>query len=77
MESTRPLTNLQLQLLKTFSYELEDSQLEEIRKMLTHYFAEKISDEMDRIFEERGWDDSKLNEWSQEHMRTPYRKNSP
>jgi hypothetical protein len=29
---------------------------------------------MDKLFEENGWDDSKLDEWSDEHMRTPYNK---
>jgi hypothetical protein len=71
---TKPLTNLQVELLRSFNYQIDDSQLLEIKKMLTDYFVKKVSDGMDKLFEENGWDDSKLDEWSDEHMRTPYNK---
>ncbi|NJC28508.1 hypothetical protein [Neolewinella antarctica] len=71
---TKPLTNLQVELLRSFNYQIDDSQLLEIKKMLTDYFAQKVSDGMDKLFEEHGWDDSKLDEWSGEHMRKPYNK---
>ena len=71
---TKPLTNLQVELLRSFNYQVDDSQLLEIKKMLTDYFAQKVSDGMDKLFEENKWDDSKLDEWSDEHMRTPYNK---
>lgn len=69
---TKPLTNLQIELLRSFNYEVDDSQLLEIKKMLKDYFSKKVTDGMDKLFEEKGWDDSKLDEWSGEHMRTPY-----
>lgn len=69
---TKPLTNLQLELLKSFKYNLDEGQLAEIKQLLIDYFAQKVSDGMDDLFEEKGWDDSKIDEWSQEHMRTPY-----
>ena len=66
------MTNLQLEILKIFSIELPDSQLIEIRDMLSKYFADKASDEMDRLWEENNWDDKTMEDWSNEHMRTKY-----
>ena len=64
------MTNLQLELLKLFSIELPDSQLIEIRDLLSQYFAKKASDEMDRLWEENNWSDKTMEDWSNEHLRT-------
>lgn len=69
---TKPLTNLQVELLKSFNFEIDDEQLKEIKQLLLDYFAKKVSDGMDNLFDDNNWDDSKLDEWSNEHMRTPY-----
>lgn len=69
---TKPLTNLQVELLKSFNFEIDEGQLKEIKQMLINYFAKKVSDGMDQLFDDNDWDDSKLDEWSSEHMRTPY-----
>ena len=72
MNTTKKMTNLQLELLKLFSVELPDSQLIEIRDLLSQYFAKKASDEMDRLWEENNWSDKTMEDWSNEHMRTKY-----
>ena len=72
MAAAKKLTNLQLELLKLFSYELQDSQLIEIRDLLSNYFADKASDEMDKLWEENNWSDKTMEDWSKEHMRTNY-----
>lgn len=59
----KPLTNLQLELLKLFSLDLSDEDLLEIRRLLAKYFAEKASDEMDRLWDEKGWTDETMEEW--------------
>ncbi len=51
MEASGKLTNLQLELLKVFSVKLNDEQLKEIKSILSNYFAEKASDEMDGLWE--------------------------
>jgi hypothetical protein len=67
------LTNLQLELLKTFSRPLPESQLLEIKQLLADYFASKIDDGIDELFEKNNWDtDAKVNQWLGEHLRTPY-----
>ena len=44
-----PLSNLQLELIKLFRYELPDEQLLDIRRMLAQYFAQKVTDEMSQL----------------------------
>lgn len=67
------LSNLQLELLKTFSRPLPESQILEIRDLLADYFAKNIDKSIDEFFEKNNWDvDKKVNEWTNEHMRTPY-----
>lgn len=73
MQATKALTNLPLELLETFSYDLKESQLMEIKQMLINYFADQITAGMDELFEANDWGDEKIDEWAEEHMRTPYK----
>ncbi|WP_353481721.1 hypothetical protein [Haliscomenobacter sp.] len=66
---SKKLSNLQLELLKVFSYELSEEQLSEIRNLLANYFAEKASDQMDLLWEQNNWSEETMNEWGKEHMR--------
>ena len=68
------LSNLQLELLKIFSRNISDEQLLEIKAILSAYFAEKATKEMDRLWDERGWTQETMQQWLKEHMRTPYKK---
>lgn len=72
MEATKRLSNLQLELLRVFNAELSDEQLKEIRSLLADYFAKKVTSQMDTLFDEKGWGEEKIEEWSEEHMRTNY-----
>ena len=57
------LTNLQLELLKLYSFNLPDEQLIEIKRLLANFFADKASDEMDKLWEEKGWTNDTMDEW--------------
>jgi len=72
MGAAKRLTNLQLELLEVFKYELSEEQIKEIRSLLANYFAEKVTNDIDKLFEEKGWGEEKIEEWSKEHMRTKY-----
>jgi hypothetical protein len=72
MEAAKKLSNLQLELLKVFSFEVSDEQIREIKSLLAAYFANKVSMEMDALFEKNDWGEEKIEEWSKEHMRTKY-----
>ena len=67
---SRKLSNLQIELLKVFSYNLSDSQLLDIKTLLANYFAQKASDRMDELWEEKGWTADTMKEWGNEHMRS-------
>ncbi len=70
METAKGLTNFQLELLKMFSIPLQEDQLKEIKELLSRYFAEKATEEMDRLWEQNNWSDETMREWTNEHMRT-------
>ena len=65
------LTNLQLELLKVFSYQLNQQQLTDIRDLLANYFAEQATQEMDKLWEQNGWDENTMAVWASEHIRKP------
>ena len=69
MEATKKLTNLQIELLKLFQYNLPDTQLAEIKNMLAKYFAKTATGEMDKLWQENNWNDKTMKDWANEHLR--------
>jgi len=69
MEKVGKLTNVQLELLKLFQYNLPDSQLVEIKNMLAKYFAKTATDEMDKLWEENNWTNETMESWANERLR--------
>lgn len=55
MTLDKPLTNGQLEILKAFSHELSEGDLLALRRTLARFFADRARDEVDRLWEERGW----------------------
>jgi hypothetical protein len=73
---TKPLSNVQLEILQSFNYSLDDKDLRSFREMLVNYFAERISNDMDKLFNEKDWNDDQSDKWASEHLRTPYQNDS-
>ncbi len=69
-QSTNRLTNLQVELLKLFKYNLSQKQLLEVKDLLAKYFADRATREMDKLWEEKGLTDKTMDSWLNEHMRT-------
>lgn len=69
MESTT-LSNMQKELLKLYATDIPDQQLQEIKAILSEYFANKASDGFDQIWEEKNWDEKTMKEWANEHNRS-------
>jgi hypothetical protein len=69
----QPLTILQLELLKIFARDIEETDLIEIKKMLVQYFANKAMDLADNVWEKNKWGEQEENKFLQEHNRTPYK----
>ncbi len=69
----RVLNPIQIQLLEVFSYVKDEATLFEIRKAVSSYFAQRVDEEMDRLWDEGKITQETIEEWSKEHMRTPYK----
>ena len=69
---SEPLNPVQLYLLKMFSYAKDERVLEEIRKSLTAYFAQRVERDMDKLWDEGLRDQDKNEAILKEHLRTPY-----
>ena len=67
------LTNLQLELIKMFKYNLDEKQLMEVKELLIKYFVNCIDTEMDKVWVEKKWSDSMIESISNQHIRTPYK----
>ena len=69
-----PLSAPQLELLQLFSRPVDEQHWREIKQLITAYFARKAVEEADRVWDEQGWDDAKIEELLNTHLRTPYSK---
>ena len=67
----QPFSNLQLELLKLYSKNVSERDLEQIKVFLARYFAEKAMDEADRIWAEKSYTAEQL---LKTHRRTAYPK---
>jgi len=74
MVATQKLTNLQLELLKLFSFQVNENQLTEIRDILAKYFADQATAEMDNLWTDKQWTNETMDNWVNEHLRTPYKE---
>ena len=64
--NAQPLTNLQLELLKLYSTNLNQTELVEIKRMLANYFAKKAIAEADKIWDEKGLSNEDMKKWLNE-----------
>ncbi len=64
------LSNVQMELLKLYSKDIPDTQLNEIKILLSNYFANKVSDELDILWKDNKWNYETMNQWANEHNRS-------
>lgn len=65
----------QLQILEMMSHVKSDNSLDEIKEILSQYFARKAEEAIDKLWDEDKINDEVIEQWKNEHMRTPYRTN--
>ena len=70
----KPLSNLQIELLQLYSQNVSEEDLIAIKRLLAKYFADRASDEMDKLWEEKGWTNETMDEWLREEGRVPGEK---
>jgi len=63
------LSNLQMELLKLYSYNVSENELKDIQKLLANYFSEKIDTEMNQLWESNNWNDETVESWKSENLR--------
>ncbi len=69
-----PLSNIQIELLKLFSRDIEDKDIIEIKKLIVKYLAKKLTNHTDKIIEEKKWTDQDFERMLNTHMRTHYKE---
>ena len=57
------LTNVQLELLKLYAITVSDEELEEIKSLLAHYFAERLTNRVNSIWEAKGLTEADMEQW--------------
>ena len=63
----------QLQILDLMAYVESEDTLNEIKDMLSNYFAQKAEREIDMLWDNGQVNNTIIEEWKHEHMRTPYK----
>ena len=62
ISSNQPLTNVQLEILKAFRHHLNDADLKTFRVALARYFADRAIVAANRTWDEKGWDEERVNQ---------------
>lgn len=47
-------------------------QVNELKQVISSYYAQKATEEMDRLWNAEIWSEEKMQSWLKEHLRTPY-----
>lgn len=66
---SQPLTNTQLEILKAFSFNLNNSELVEFKNRIAQYFAERAIDEANKAWDSNNWTDKDVDEMLNTKMR--------
>ena len=71
-----PFTPFQIEMLELVSRVQSEHEMSDIRRLLGQYFAKQAEDAIDRLWDEGVLDESVIEGWKNEHMRTPYKHSS-
>jgi hypothetical protein len=63
MRTQPPLTNLQLEILKLYSFELTEKDLLDLKNVLARHFADRLSKRVDEIWQEKGLTEADMDKW--------------
>ena len=73
MEQRTLLNEAQLSILHLLSTMNTVEEVHELRKVISSYYAQKATEEMDRLWESGRWSEEKNEAVLKEHLRTPYK----
>jgi len=63
VQPSPPLTNVQLELLKLYAYDLKEEEMQELKKVLAAFFAGRIRQRAGKIWQERGYTQETMQQW--------------
>lgn len=72
-EHTTRLNKAQLNILRLLGNIKTEEEADELRQVICDFYARKVDEEMDRLWDEGKWSQEKIDEVMREHLRTPYR----
>jgi len=73
-EIAQPLTNVQLEILKTFSFNLDNNELQDFKDVIAEYFAKRAIQSANKVWDEKGWTDEDVDRMLNTKMRTSNKK---
>ncbi len=66
------LNQAQMDFLRLLSHFKTEEQVKELNALVCQYYARKVDEEMERLWDEGKWNQEKIETTLQEHLRTPY-----
>lgn len=69
------LTPAQCEALKMFADIKSEEELEDIKHLVSEYYARKADEEMERLWNSGEWNEQTLADLQHAHFRTPYNQN--
>lgn len=73
MEQRTLLNEAQLGILRLLGRMKNLEQINELRQIISNYYAQKATEEMDRLWDEGEWSEEQNEHILKEHLRTPYK----
>lgn len=59
----KPLTNLQVELLKLFARDLPERNLQDLKEMISDYLLDMSREEADKVWEQKGYTKKDADSW--------------
>jgi Tfp pilus assembly PilM family ATPase len=72
MEQRTVLNEAQLSVLRLLATMNSVEEVQELRQIISNYYAQKATEEMDKLWESGEWSEEKNEAVLKEHLRTPY-----
>ena len=72
MEAEMTLHQAKMNLLRVVDCIRTIDDVQAIQQILANYYAQKAEEEMDRLWDNGTINEQVIEQWGQEHMRTPY-----
>lgn len=74
MEQAKTLNEAQLSILRLLGSMKTIEEVNELRQVICKYYARRVDEEVDKLWESGQWDNEKNEAILKEHLRTPYKR---